>query len=200
MADSRSAHDPSRARTLAQAALLGALIHLCVSLLEVAQPSYVPETEAVLRSGQLRLSFLGFGIGDVLMTASLFAWYAAGLIGTRMWARAATWLGAAGFLAFAAFHFTVAATGRVQMPVFAGVGMFLSQVVVPLAYAVAAFTQRQRAAGVVALALAVSPAIIFQALPQFVATAVHALFWAAFAATALRAASAPLHHPAPALA
>lgn len=183
--------NPSRARSLALIALFGACIHLCVSLLEVAQPSLSADLETVLRPGQLRLSFLGFGIGDVLMTASLLAWFAAGLIGTRLWARAAMWIGVAGFLAFAAYHFTVAAGGSPEMPSWAGVGMMVSQVAVPLAFAVAAFIQRRPGVGAMALVLALSPAVIFAMLPQFVATAVHALLWGAFAFTAFRAASLP---------
>lgn len=193
------APDAPRARMLAQIALVGAALHLGVSLVEVAQPatSSAGETLTFLRSGQARLEFLGFGIGDLLMSASLLAWVAAGLVGTRAWVRVAAWAGVAGFLAFAAYHFMIAG-GRDPgtMPGFALAGMFVSQVFVPLAFAVAAFIHRRPAAGAVALVLALSPMVIFAALPQFVATAVHAVIWAGFAFTALRAAPAPARYAA----
>lgn len=189
--------DAPRARMLARIALVGAAVHLGVSLLEVAQPATsVGETLTFTRPGQARLEFLGFGIGDVLMSASLLAWVAGGLVGTRAWARVAAWIGVGGFLAFAAYHFMIAG-GRDPgtMPGFAMAGMFASQVIVPLAFAVAAFIHRQSAAGAVALVLALSPMVIFAMLPQFVATAVHAVIWAAFAFTALRAVPAERHAP-----
>ncbi len=189
--------DAPRARMLARIALLGAAVHLGVSLLEVASPatSLAGETLTFVRPGQARLEFLGFGVGDVMMSASLLAWLAAGLVGHRLWARVAAWAGVAGFLAFAAYHFMVAG-GREpgDMPGFAMAGMFVSQVIVPLAFAVAAFLHRRPAAGAVALVLGLSPMAIFALLPQFVATAVHAVIWVAFAWNALRAAPAPEGH------
>lgn len=183
--------DAPRARTLARLTLAGAALHLCVSLLEVARPATATAADGVLtmlRPGQARLEFLGFGIGDVLMSASLLAWLAAGLVGHRAWVRVATWIGVAGWLAFAVYHFMVAAGRDLgSMPGFAMAGMFASQVIVPLAFAVAALIHGNRAAAAVALVLALSPMVIFAMLPQFVATAVHALLWAGFAATALRA-------------
>lgn len=189
--------DGSRARMLAQVALVGAAVHLGVSLLEVVQPAtaLAGETLTFTRPGQGRLEFLGFGIGDVLMSASLLAWVAAGLVGSRAWVRVAAWIGVAGFLAFAAYHFMVAG-GRDPgtIPGFSMAGMFVSQVIVPLAIAVAAFIHRRPSAGAVALVLALSPMVIFAMLPQFVATAVHAVIWAAFAFTALRAVPAAERH------
>lgn len=182
----------SHARTLARIALAGAALHLCVSLLEVMNPATAQGTTLTfVRPQQARLQFLGFGIGDVLMSASLPAWIAARLVGSRMSVRVAAWIGVAGFLAFASYHFMVAA-GRDPnaMPGLAMAGMFASQVIVPLVFAAAAFLHRRRAAAGVALVLALSPMVIFATLPQFVATAVHALIWAAFAFTALRSAPA----------
>jgi hypothetical protein len=186
----------THARTLALIALAGAALHLIVSLLEVANPATATgDTLTLTNPGQARLQFLGFGVGDVLMSASLPAWVAARLVGRRMSVRVAAWIGVAGFLAFAAYHFMVAA-GRDPnaMPGLAMAGMFASQVIVPLVFAAAAFLYRRRAAAAVALVLALSPLVIFAMLPQFVATAVHALIWGAFAYTALRAASAAERH------
>lgn len=186
----------AHARTLALIALAGAALHLAVSLLEVANPATaMGDTLTITNPAQARLQFLGFGIGDVLMSASLLAWVAARLVGRRMSVRVAAWIGVAGFLAFAAYHFMVAA-GRNPgtMPGISMAGMFASQVIVPLVFAAAAFLHRRRAAAGVALVLALSPMVIFATLPQFVATAVHALFWAAFAYTALRAAPAVERH------
>lgn len=185
----------AHARTLARVALAGAVLHLLVSLLEVASPATAPgPTLTFVRPGQARLEFLGFGIGDVLMSAAFPAWIAARLVGFRISVRVAAWIGVAGFLAFAAYHFMVAG-GRDPgtMPGISMAGMFASQVIVPLAFAAAAFLHLRWKAAVVALVLALSPIVIFATLPQFVATAVHALLWAAFAYTALRAASAQRH-------
>ena len=186
----------AHARTLAMVALAGAALHLIVSLLEVANPATaMGDTLTLTDPGQARLQFLGFGIGDVLMSASLPAWVAARLVGRRISVRVAAWIGVAGFLAFAAYHFMVAG-GRDPnaMPGLSMAGMFASQVIVPLVFAAAAFLHRRRAAAGVALVLALSPLVIFTLLPQFVATAVHALIWGAFAYTALRAASAVERH------
>lgn len=180
----------SHARTLARVALAGAALHLLVSLLEVVNPATASGTTLTfVRPGQARLEFLGFGIGDVLLSASFPAWIAARLVGARMSVRVAAWLGVAGFLAFASFRFMIAA-GRDPnaMPGLSMAGMFASQIIVPLVFAAAAFLHRRRAAAGVALLLALSPLVIFAILPQFVATAVHALIWAAFAWMALRAA------------
>jgi hypothetical protein len=187
----------SHARTLARIALVGAALHLCVSLLEVMDAATAQGTTLTfVRPQQARLRFLCFGIGDVLMSAAFPAWIAARLVGFRISVRVAAWIGVAGFLAFAAYHFMVAA-GRDPnaMPGLAMAGMFASQVIVPLVFAAAAFLHRRRAAAGVALLLALSPMVIFTMLPQFVATAVHALIWAAFAYTALLAAPAAERHP-----
>ncbi|HYR09916.1 MAG TPA: hypothetical protein VEQ60_19235, partial [Longimicrobium sp.] len=102
--------DARRARMLARIALVGAAVYLGVSLLEVINPatSLSDETLTFVRPGQARLEFLGFGIGDVLMSASLPAWVAAGLLSPQASPRAAARIGVAGFLAFAAYHFMVA--------------------------------------------------------------------------------------------